>query len=387
MTYAPPRRPPARNAQLIPIAEHSEGYPHSGNRIVQGENLAVLRALQPQYRNRVRCIYIDPPYNNQERYTHYNDASSHDLWLEGLVERASMMREFLRDDGSFWVSIDDRGMHYLKAALDDVFGRGNFVTTIVWQHRTTRENRKAFSNNHEYVLLYAKDSKEFSRHRSSFALPQEVRNRYKNPDCDPRGPWQSVSLNAQGGHGTASQTYVLVAPNGRTHLPPAGRCWVYTKDRMETLVADDRIWFGKDGLGVPRLKKFMCESTGGIVPDTLWLAADVGTTDHAKKHVKALFEGAEVFDTPKPEALIARILSIATKPGDLVLDAYLGSGTTTAVAHKMRRRYIGIEQGAHAVSLCVERLRKVVAGADPGGITSERGWKGGGSFDFYRLCS
>lgn len=258
------------------------------------------------------------------------------------------------------------------------------MTTIVWEHRTSRENRKAFSSNHEYLLVYAKYAKGFAKNRNLLALSKEVLDRYQNPDNDPRGPWQSVSANVQAGHGTPDQFYALVGPTGKVHVPPKGRCWAFTLERMNQEIADNNIWFGRDGNGVPRIKRFLSDARSGLTPETLWKAEDVGTTSSAKKHLKAILPQQEVFDTPKPEALIQRVLEIASSPGDLVLDAYLGSGTTAAVAHRMRRSYIGIEQGDHAETHCAKRLAHVING-DASGLSNVSEWRGGGGFDFFRL--
>ena len=365
------------------IAELSYGESGTGNALIQGDNLPVMNALQSQYAGRVRCVYIDPPYNNQEHYQHYPDTMSHRMWLDMIAPRLQAIRPLLSIDGSLWISIDDRELHYLKVAADDVFGRENFVATIVWQQRTSRENRKVFSNNHEYLLVYAIDIRRFRAKRNLLPGGPALFTRYKNPDSDPRGPWQSVSANVQAGHATPSQFYDLVAPNGNVHRPPAGRCWVYTQEKMQQEIKAGNIWFGKTGQGVPRVKRFLKSSKIGLTPETLWLAPEVGTNDEAKKQLLKLFPDEGVFDTPKPEGLVRRILEIATDPGDLVLDAFLGSGTTTAVAHKLNRTYIGIEHGKHAVTYCAERLRLVVDG-DVTGISNEVRWKGGGGFDFYR---
>ena len=362
----------------------SAGDRDTGNYIIHGENTRVLSSLAASAPGTVKAVYIDPPYNNGERYHHYSDALSHDVWLDQLVARLHVLRTLLTDDGSVWISIDDREVHYLKVAADRVFGRGNFVTTIIWQQRTSRENRKAFSNNHEYLLVYAKEAKRFRESRNYLPATEAILDRYKNPDNDPRGSWQSVSASVQAGHGTASQFYTLVAPNGRTHEPPKGRCWIYSKERMLQEIRENNIWFGKNGNNVPRIKRLMSKKPPGLTPETLWPAHDVGTSDSAKKHLLQLFPQQPVFDTPKPEELIARVLQIATRPGELVLDAYLGSGTTAAVAHKMGRRYIGIERGEQALTLCAARLKAVVEG-EAGGISSAFGWTGGGGFDFYRL--
>ena len=365
------------------IVDLSYGDTRTGNALIQGENLRVLDTLQTRYSGKVRCVYIDPPYNNQERYRHYLDTRSHQAWLDMMVARLLALKPLLSIDGSLWISIDDREIHYLKVAADEIFGRDNFVTTVVWQQRTSRENRKVFSNNHEYLLVYATNPRKFRARRNLLPGGPALLARYTNPDSDPRGPWQSVSANVQDGHATASQFYDLVAPSGKVHRPPEGRCWVYSKDKMQQEIAAGNIWFGKTGAGVPRLKRFLQSSKVGLTPETLWPALEVGTTDEAKKQLLKLFPDNGVFDTPKPEGLIRRVLEIATDPGDLVLDAFLGSGTTAAVAHKLNRRYIGIEHGAHAVTYCAARLRFVVDG-DTTGISNEVRWEGGGGFNFYR---
>lgn len=379
------RRTGLLSHKLQHIADLSYGQQRTGNLLVQGENLGVLRELAPAFKGQVRCIYIDPPYNNQERYTHYKDCSGHEKWLKEITERLAYLSKFLREDGSLWISIDDREVHYLKVAADKIFGRRNFITTIIWQQRTTRENRKVFSNNHEYLLVYAKDVRQFKACRNPLASTGAVAARYKNPDNDPRGLWQSVSANVQAGHATPVQFYEIVAPGGRRHLPPNGRCWVYNKERMQREIENKNVWFGRNGNGVPRIKRFLSHVREGLTPETLWLASEVGTNKAAKKHLLSLFPGETVFDTPKPEQLIERILLIATNEGDTVLDAYLGSGTTAAVAQKMRRRYVGIEEGSHAVSHCVQRMKQVVEG-ESGGISKRVNWTGGGGFDFYRLA-
>jgi adenine-specific DNA-methyltransferase len=369
--------------KLRHVTKLSYGERATGNALIQGENLKVLDALMPRFEGAVRCCYIDPPYNNREKHYHYHDSRDHRTWLDETTARVEALAEFLRDDGSLWVSIDDREVHYLKVACDAILGRKNFVTTIVWQQRTSRENRKVFSNNHEYLLVYAKDIKRFNATRNGLAISPEVRSRYKNPDNDPRGPWQSITANAQAGHGTAAQFYKLVSPSGKVHFPPPGRCWIYGLKRMRREMEEGNLYFGRDGEGVPRIKRFLSEVRTGLTPETLWTAKDVGTNDVAKKHLLQMFP-KDVFDTPKPETLIHRVLEIATSPGDLVLDAYLGSGTTAAVAHKCDRAYIGIEQGDHAVTHCAKRLSLVVDG-DPEGVSSAVSWAGGGGFDFFRL--
>ena len=367
-----------RNAAL------SYGDDKSSNAIIHGDSLRVLAILRRIYERQVRLVYIDPPYNNQEVYYHYLDKSKHDTWLQQMETHLCSLEPFLSEEGSIWISIDDTELHYLKVVADGVFGKHNFLSTIIWQHRTTRENRRVFSNNNEFILVYAKNARVFKKKRNRLPASSELLSRFKNPDNDPRGPWQSVSANVQAGHGTASQFYELVAPVGRRHVPPNGRCWVYTKANMEKEIANNNIWFGHDGNGVPRLKYFLAQAKLGLNPHTLWSAEEVGTTALAKKHLLRLLPNTHVFETPKPESLLCRILHIATNPGDLVLDTFLGSGTTAASAHKMGRQYLGIESGEHAVTHCVPRLRQVVDG-EQGGISAELGWKGGSGFHFFRL--
>lgn len=372
------------NKVLKRVDKWSFGASEIGNSLIHGDNLEVLRLLANTRANTVKCAYLDPPYNNGESYQHYFDSMGHEEWLQAVTVRLEQIKVLLSEDGSAWISIDDSELHYLKVAADSVFGRENFVGTIIWERRTTRENRKVLSRNHEYLLVYSKNIGTWSKVRNSLPITEDVKGRYKNPDFDSRGPWQSVSANVQEGHATPQQYYSLVAPNGRVHNPPKGRCWGYAKPKMLEEIAKNNVWFGKDGNAVPRLKRFLTNRKTGLTPETLWRADDVGTTSEAKKHLLALFKETSLFDTPKPEQLIHRVLQISTNPGDIVLDPYLGSGTTAAVAHKMNRRYIGIEVGEHIKSHCVHRLQQVIAG-EPGGVSELIDWKGGGGFDFYRL--
>lgn len=371
-------------AALQHFPELSYGEKNTGNLLIHGDNLDALEVLADKQPETVKCAYLDPPYNNGDSYLHYYDNLGHEEWLHGVTERLKLIKRLLKIDGSVWISIDDSELHYLKVAADNVFGRENFVGTVVWERRTTRENRKAFSRNHEYLLVYTKNIPAWTKSRNALPLTDDVKGRYKNPDQDPRGPWQSVSVNVQDGHATPSQFYELTAPNGRVHTPPKGRCWVYSKRKMLEEIEKNNIWFGKDGNGVPRIKKFLSERSDGLTPETLWRAENVGTTSDAKKQLLSLFRATTLFDTPKPEQLVHRILHISTNPGDLVLDPYLGSGTTTSVAHKMGRKYIGIEIGEHVKSHSILRLKQVVDG-ETGGISQQVNWKGGGGFDFYLL--
>jgi adenine-specific DNA-methyltransferase len=362
--------------------ELCHGDSDSGNLLVRGDSRLALPLLKEGFAGKVRCIYIDPPYNNGENFAHYNDRSSHADWLQGMDRMLRSLKHFLSDNGSIWISIDDKEMHYLKVTADRVFGRENFISTIVWQHRNTRENRSIFSCNHEYILVYARDAATFKRTRNLLPLNNEVLSRYRNPDNDPRGPWQSVSANVQSGHATKSQFYEVVSPTGKHHAPPNGRCWVYSEERMKEEIKGNNIWFGQSGNGAPRIKKFLNGAKQGLTPETLWTAEQVGTTNGAKKHLLSMFPDEPVFDTPKPEELIRQVLQIATDPGDLVLDCYLGSGSTASTALKMGRRFIGIERGGQMLSIAQPRLRMAVDGEE-GGVSGSLAWTGGGGFDFY----
>lgn len=364
---------------LLRVSGHGNDF---GNMIIKGDNCAVCDYIMNEFADKVKCIYIDPPYNNGEEYAHYSDVFSHKQWLDNMRSIINRLFRLLTKDGSLWISIDDNEVHYLKVLCDEIMGRSNFVTTIIWQQRTTRENRRAFSNNHEYILVYAKDPATFKKKRNLLCADNSVLARYKNPDNDPRGPWQSVSLNVQAGHAVSSQFYSITAPGGKVFNPPNGRCWIYNETRMKKEIADNNIWFGLDKNSTPRKKKFLCDAKLGLTPETLWLASDVGTTNDAKKQLLALFPTMTVFDTPKPESLIRRILEIASNEGDLILDAFLGSGTTAAVAHKMKRAYIGIDISSESIDYSLSRLKRVIAG-EKSGISKDLGWEGGGSFSYY----
>ena len=363
----------------------SIGTPDAGNLLIQGDNLEALKALLPFCAGRVKCIYIDPPYNTHSAFEHYDDNLEHSKWLAMMWPRLELLRELLAEDGSIWVSIDDNEGHYLKVIMDEVFGRKNFVANVLWQKMHTRENRTDVSAVHDHVVLFARNRDVWKETRNVLPASESQLDRFTNPDNDPRGSWASLPAHAKAEKGRRKEQFFKVTtPSGRIVDPPSGRCWLYTEERFAEMIKDNRIWFGASGSNVPRVKKFLSEVQQGLVPSTLWFYQDVGTTGEAKNETTGLFPEETPFSTPKPERLIQRILHIATNPGDLVLDSFLGSGTTAAVAHKMDRRYIGIEMGEHAVTHCVPRLNKVIEG-EQGGISKSVGWKGGGGFRFYRL--
>lgn len=342
-----------------------ENDQNTENMLIHGDNLLALKALEKDYSNRIKCIYIDPPYNTGSAFEHYDDNLEHSTWLSLMKPRLEILHSLLKEDGSIWISIDDDEGHYLKLLCDEVFGRSNYINTVIWEKKYSPQNdAKWLSDNHDFILVYAKN-KDIWRPN---LLPRSVvmNDRYKNPDNDPRGPWKPGDLSVK--TYTPSCDYAIVTPSGRTVNPPAGRCWRATKDRFEELVLENRIWFGEDGNNVPAIKRFLTEVKDGMTPMTIWKYTDVGHNQEARREVK-VFNEDSVFDTPKPEKLIERILTLGSNEGDIVLDSFLGSGTTSAVAHKMNRRWIGIELGNHAYTHCKVRLDAVVSGEDIGGIS------------------
>lgn len=372
---------PYRLLQAVP--ELSVGDADAQNLLIQGDNLEALKALLPLYAGKVKCIYIDPPYNTRSAFSHYDDNLEHSLWLSMMYPRLELLRELLAEDGSIWVSIDDNEAHYLKVMMDEVFGRGSFVASNVWQKRYSRENREAIGDVHEYIFVYAKYPLIFKQRRNLVPLTELQAKVYRNPNNDPHGRWRPIPMTAQEGHATPEQFYEVTTPSGKIHKPPEGRCWGIARATYEKLLAEGRIYFGKNGDAQPNIIRYLSE-VPGIAPWTWWPFDEVGHTDESKKEIHSLFGKTAAFDSPKPERLIQRILDIATNPSDLILDSFLGSGTTAAVAHKMGRRYIGIEMGEHAQSHCQPRLKKVVEG-EQGGISQAVNWQGGGGFHYFRL--
>lgn len=377
-----------RSSAHVPfrVLEHdanlSCGDAPSENMLIQGDNLEAAKALLPFFAGRVKCFAVDPPYNTRSAFEHYDDNVEHSTWLSLMYPRLELMRDLLAEDGSIWVCIDDNEAHYLKVMMDEVFGRKNFVANVVWQKRTSPDNRLRLGTAQDSILVYGKRENLHSSF-NQLEISGKRRDDFKNPDDDPRGPWASTDFTGMTGHATPAQFYTIVSPDGTKHPPPAGRCWALSESTFRKLVEKNRVWFGKTGSSRPRLKRFLSEMEGQNAW-TWWPNTEVGHNQESKKEINDLFSGDTPFDTPKPERLIQRILTIATNPGDLVCDLFLGSGTTAAVAHKMGRRWIGVEMGDHAVSHCAPRLRKVVEG-EQGGISKAVHWEGGGGFGFYRL--
>lgn len=366
---------------LIENPEYSYGDPNSENMLVHGDNLLALKALEQEYAGKVKCIYIDPPYNTGNAFEQYDDGVEHSEWLNLISPRLKILRNLLSNDGSIWISIDDDECHYLKVLCDEIFGRQNFVNNVIWEKKYSPQNdAKWLSDSHDHILVYAKN-KEIWRPN---LLPRtaEMDARYKNPDNDARGPWKAADFSVK--TYSASNDYPITLPSGRIVYPPESRCWVSSKEKFEELIKDDRIWFGNNGNNVPSVKKFLTEVKQGSVSKTIWFRTEVGDNQDAKKEVKE-FNQKTPFATPKPEKLIERILFLGSNKGDIVLDSFLGSGTTAAVAHKMGRKWIGVELGEHAITHCYPRMKQVVDG-EQGGISKALDWKGGGGFKFYTLA-
>lgn len=368
---------------LIEDPKYSYGDTESGNMLIHGDNLLALKALEQRYSNSIKCIYIDPPYNTGAAFEHYDDGVEHSIWLSLMRERLEIIHNLLdKTNGSLWISLDDNEQAYCKVLCDEIFGRKNFVANVIWEKKYSPQNdAKWLSDSHDFILVYAKNKETWRPN----LLPrsEEMNSRYKNLDNDPRGPWKTADFSVRTYN--ASCDYPITLPSGRIVTPPESRAWVSSKERFAELVADNRIWFGKDGNSVPAVKKFLSEVKQGMTAMTIWKYTEVGHNQDAKKEVKA-FNIDDVFETPKPERLIERVLTLGSTPGDLVLDSFLGSGTTAAVAQKMGRRYIGIELGNHAYTHCYPRLKMVTDGTDQGGISKAQNWKGGSGFKFYELA-
>jgi adenine-specific DNA-methyltransferase len=356
------------------------------NRLIFGDNLLALKALEQEFAGKVKCIYIDPPYNTGSAFDHYDDGVEHSLWLSLMRDRLELLRRLLSPEGSIWISIDDHEMPYLRLLMDEVFGRSNFVAQCIWEKvYSPKSSARFLSENHDYVVCYARDTSKWVRN----LLPrtQKQDKAYKNPDNDPRGPWKPGDLSARNYYSVGR--YPITCPSGRVIAgPPQGMYWRVSKEKLHQMDEEGRIWWGKDGNNIPAIKRFLTDVMAGVVPETIWTYQEVGHNQAAKQHLKELLPTIEdLFITPKPEGLIQRVLQIATNAGDLVLDSFAGSGTTGTAAHKMGRRWIMIELGDHAQTHIIPRLKKVINGDDPGGITEDAGWEGGGGFRYFRLAS
>lgn len=379
-----------RTAQHVPyrlleeVPDLSAGDGGTGNMLIQGDNLEALKALLPFYAGRVKCIYIDPPYNTRSAFEHYDDNLEHTQWLAMMWPRLELLRDLLAEDGSIWVSIDDNEGHYLKVIMDEVFGRSNFIATFVWERDAGGRGDAAVSVSHDFLLCYAYRREVWVKTRNLLQRTATQSGRFKNPDNDPRGPWRQGD-DGTAKSGTEKQRFPIELPSGRIVNPKQGRYWAFSEETFKRARAEGRTYFGKDGNRLPIIKRYLSDAREGVAPRTWWTAKEAGTNQSAKRdHLRKLLPDIEPFATPKPEELLSRVIEISSNPGDIVFDSFLGSGTTAAVALKMGRRFICNELGDQAVNYCVPRLKKVIEG-EQGGISETVNWHGGGGFRFYRL--
>ncbi|SOC50400.1 adenine-specific DNA-methyltransferase [Blastococcus aggregatus] len=366
---------------------HKDAERAKDNLLIRGDALHALTSLKElpefaaEYRGKVRLAYIDPPFNTGQMFEHYNDAVEHSVWLTQMRDRLTQIHELLADNGSLWLHLDDSEMAYCRVILDEVFGRQNYVGTVVWETDAGRRNDTDISTVQDYILVVAKDKSIWRKQRNLLPRTPEQEKRYRNPDNDPRGPWlQGADSTARSG--SDALRYEVALPSGRTVVPPKGVFWRFSRENFDRALAEDRVYFGKDGDGMPIVKRYLSEVQGGVVPRSLWLASEVGSNMTAKRdHLRKMFPDLPAFATPKPEGLLERVIHIATDPGDIVLDCFAGSGTTAAVAHKMGRRWVTSELSAtNLADYTRPRLEKVVNNEDPRGITASIGWQGGGGF-------
>lgn len=381
----------------------------SENKIIHGDNLEALKSLLPEYESKVDCIYIDPPYNTGEENWIYNDnvnnpklkkwlgiivgkesedLSRHDKWLCMMYPRLKLLNKLLSKKGTIFISIDDNELFHLKLLMDEIFGNQNFVTNFIWEKRTNRENRKVVSSRHDYILCYCKNTGNFGESIHQLPMSEEALARYKNPDNDKGGAWKSDPATAQAGHATESQFYELTAPNGKKHLPPSGRCWLYIESVMNEKIKNNELWFGSHGNNVPRIKTYLNAKERGLTPETIIFAKNASTNEGAKKEIKSFFEGNASFVTPKPSKLLNHLLTFGTDKNSIILDSFAGSGTTAHAVLNLNkddggnRKFILVEMEDYANDITAERVKRVINGYGKGKKVTEGT---GGDFSYYEL--
>ena len=361
------------------------------NLLIRGDALHALSALgelpefAATYRGKVKLAYLDPPFNTQQSFLQYDDALEHSVWLTMMRDRLAQIKKLLSPNGSVWMHLDDSEAAYARVMLDELFGRDNFIATVVWEKTyTPKSNGRGLSTDHDYIVVYARDARTWLTNGWNLLARSETQTaRFRNPDDDSEGPWRTYPLDVrtEDDQRRESYRYPVTLPSGRVVKPAQGRHWALPQDRFERERIGGLIWFGKDGDSMPTKKVYLKDARPGVLARTWWPYSEVDGSQQAKREIKQLFPEREPFATPKPERLLARVVEIATDPGDIVLDCFLGSGTTASVAHKLGRRWIGIERSAETLdAYAIPRLTKVVQNADSGGITSAVGWEGGGGF-------
>ena len=401
-----PYRVLERRYSFDEAGQHSEDN-GSENMVIHGDNLEALKALLPKYEGKVKCIYIDPPYNTGNEGWVYNDnvndpkikkwlgevvgregedLSRHDKWLCMMYPRLKLLQRFLAEDGAIFISIDDAEFYNLRLICNEVFGDHNFIATIIWRKNyAPKGTARHFSEDHDYILVYGKSAEQWIPHK----MPRtEKQNKaYKNPDNDPRGLWRPNNLAARNYY--SKGTYSITCPGGRVIKgPPAGSYWRVSEEKFWEMDRDGRIWWGKDGNNVPAPKIFLSEVADGVVPQTFWSYEEVGHTQDAKKEIKTIFTGETPFDTPKPVRLIERILQIASDLDSVILDSFAGSGTTAHAVLNMNkadggnRKFILVEMMDYADSITAERVKRVIDGYGE----DKKAVEGtGGNFSYYEL--
>jgi adenine-specific DNA-methyltransferase len=362
------------------------------NRLILGDNLLALKALESEFTGKVKCVFIDPPYNTGSAFTHYDDGLEHSIWLSMMRDRLEIIRKLLSEDGSLWITIDDTEAHYLKVICDEIFGRDNFLGTVIWEKSDSpRMDALFFSSRHDFMLSYAKNKEEVFFNKISINT-DELPKHYNKNDENGR-PYYLKPLRAMGGQGDSRQArpnlyFPLIAPDGSEVYPKkqdgSDGAWRWSQGKVKD--EKDRIEWVDGRSGWTPYFRIYGDGQQERPPETIWPHTEVGSNRTSKAEVKSLISNISSFDTPKPEKLIQRILNISTALGDLVLDSFAGSGTTGAVAHKMGRRWIMIELGDHCHTHIIPRLQKVIDGTDPGGITQAVNWQGGGGFRYYKLA-
>ena len=359
------------------------GKPWPGNMLIHGDNLLALRALEENFAGQIKCIYIDPPYNTGSAFEHYDDNVEHSIWLSLMRERLVKLRSLLTENGSIWVTLDDNEVYYCKVMMDEIFGRQNFVGSIIWEKADSpKMDPKYFSTRHDTILVYAKNISDLKINRE---IPDEIPEHYNKVDVNGRR-YYLKPMRVMGGNVSESLFYPMIAPDGTEVLPISSTgqrtCWRWSKTKVQE--ENERIEWVHGRNGWSLYFRIYADSTRGIPVQTIWSHEEAGSNRTSKSEINALF-GNNTFDTPKPEKLIKKVISATTDPGDLVLDSFLGSGTTAAVAHKMGRRWIGVELGDHAYTHCAVRMQNVIEG-EQGGISKAQNWQGGGGFKFYELA-
>lgn len=355
------------------------------NLVIKGNNLLALHSLKKSHTQKVKLIYIDPPYNTENDGFQYNDRFNHSTWLTFMKNRLEAARELLSSNGLIAVQITDIEHAYLRVMMDEIFGKDNFISTIIWKKRSGAPNDKTIGATHEYIILFAKNIDQLAIYKK--ARSEEQIARYKNPDNHPKGPWAADNLmaNVKGGRYVESLYFPIVNPNtGEEHYPSSKGNWRYNKEQIEKLLDNKEIYFGVDGNGRPKLKRFLCDlKSEGVPYGTIWDDVPLGT--HGTKEILGLFGTVNEFDTAKPEGLMKALIDFSTIEDDIVLDFFGGSGTTAAVAHKTKRKYITCEQMDYISTVTIPRLKKVIEG-EPNGISKDVNWQGGGSFVYCELA-